>query len=170
MKTPIIAAIIATSSVADANADWFARFDSSNRLVVTGVATDDNGVLSPITLTCDGNRLTAEILTLQNATKEDVPTYEGVKVKLGYKAKNGDKQKMGLDSAPVLLPGNALGIVSVLSADQSQAIYTALGRGSRVDLELVHPELDPDITTKKVYAWGSSQALLSMHEHCPGLE
>lgn len=81
---------------------------------------------------------------------------------------------MSANAAPVVrlmvpLPGNALGIVSVLSAEQSRAPFTSIGRGSRVEMELVHPELDPDVTTntKKIYSGGFTQVFLAIHEHCP---
>jgi hypothetical protein len=172
MKTTIITAIIATSLATSANAEWFARLDSGNKLIVTGVATDDNGVLSAITLTCDSNRLKAEVLTLQNASMDDLPTYKGVKVILGYKTRQGDKLRMGLDGEPVPLLGNALGIVSTLTEEQSQALYTSISRGNRLDMELVHPDLDPDVTTnaKKVYSGGFPQAGQAMREHCAGFE
>jgi hypothetical protein len=172
MKTTIITALIAASLAADARADWFARLDNSNQLVITGVATEDSGILSTITLTCDKGRFKAEVLTLQNATKEDLPNYEGVKVIFAYKTRQGDKLKMGLDGEPVLLLGNGLGIVSNLTEEQSKALYTSIVRGNRLDMELVHPDLDPDITTtpKKIYSGGFTQFALAMSEHCPGFE
>ncbi|MQW90246.1 hypothetical protein [Sinorhizobium saheli] len=79
MKTTITAGILATSFAAaapPAHADWFARLNSGNKLVLTGVATDENGILSAITLTCDSSRLKAEIPTLQNASKDELSTYK----------------------------------------------------------------------------------------------
>lgn len=155
-----------------ASADWFARLDSNNKLVLTAVATDENGILSAITLTCDSSRLKAEILTLQNATNDELSNYQGVKVILGYKTRQGEKLKMGLDGEPVLMLGNALGIVSTLTEEQSQALYTSISRGNRLDLELVHPDLDTDVTAnaKKVYSGGFPQAGQAMREHCPDFE
>ena len=173
MKKTLVAAIaIATSlaSTSSAEASWFARLDSAGRLIVTGIATDENSILSPITLTCADGRLTAEILTQLNTTKDELPTYSGAKIILGYKTANADKTKMGLDAEPVLLIGNALGLVSKLSAEQSQAIYTAISRGTRIDLELVHPQFDYDLTPKKIYAGGSTQAFSAMNEHCSAFE
>lgn len=171
MKKTFVAAIaIATSLASSADANWFARLDSAGRLIVSGIATDDNSIMSPITLTCADGRLTAEVLTQLNTTKEELPTYAAAKIILGYKTANGDKTKMGLDAEPVLVTGNALGLVSKLSVEQSQAIYTAISHGTRIDLELVHPQFDYDLTPKKIYAAGSTQAYRAMNEHCPALE
>ncbi|WP_245440070.1 hypothetical protein [Mesorhizobium sp. Z1-4] len=154
---------------ASAHAEWFAHLDSADRLIITGVATNNDGLLSALMLTCVGGRLVAEISTQHNADSDDLPFYTGTKVVLGYKTREGAPRKMGLDGTPVVLPGGILGIVVALSDEQSEAIYTSIGRGNRLDVELVHPELIYDVGVKKVYSGGFTTAFLAMHDHCSGL-
>lgn len=42
------------------SAAWFARLDSGDRLAITGIATDKDGVSSTVTLTCADGRFAAQ--------------------------------------------------------------------------------------------------------------
>lgn len=141
MKGVIAAAFVSILSGAPANAAWFARLDSAGKLVVTGIAKDADDVSSTVTLICHKDKFSLEILTRNSAEQDDLPIFVGTKVALSYKIKGGEVRKMGLEGTPQVFVGGILGIVSTLTAEQSQAIYQSISRGYRLDVELIHPEL-----------------------------
>ncbi|MEH0293039.1 hypothetical protein V6R98_14510 [Agrobacterium sp. CCNWLW71] len=71
-----------------------------------------------------------------------------------------------MDGTPQVFVGGILGIVSTLTAEQSQAIYQSISRGYRLDVELIHPELIHDIGLKKVFSENYVQAFMGIREHC----
>ena len=162
----VLASVIATS----AYADWFTRLDSAGRLVVTGIAVDENRLLSAVTLSCSDGELYAEITTTHNAREDDRQYYFGTKVIFTYKTRDGEIRKLGLDGTPLIQPGNVLAITAKLTNEQSRAIYTSIGVGNRLDVELIHPNLIYETGVKTVYSSGFPQALQGMYHYCPGLD
>lgn len=173
MRKLAFASIVAIATAMTATpswAAWFARLDSANKLVVTGIATDKDGVASTVTLTCDAGRFGLEVLTRFNAQDDDLPIYTGTKIVLAYKTKEGEVRKMGVEGTPKVFVGDVLGIVAALSVEQSQAVYRSIARGYRLDVELIHPELIHDVGLKQVFSEGFVQALLGISEHCEGFK
>jgi hypothetical protein len=166
-----IAAVLALLMTAPAaSAAWFAHLDSAGKLMIVGVSQDPDGVSSALTLTCADQKFTIDVTTRNVGKPEDLPSYEGAKIILGYKTRDGEQQKLGLDGKPVILPGDVLAIQSTLTVDQTQAVYQSIGGGYRLDVELVQPELQTDIGVKKFYAEGFTVALMAIHDHCQGME
>ncbi|MBO9172239.1 hypothetical protein [Rhizobium sp. L245/93] len=169
MKLLIAVVLCFSMSSETASATWFARIDSGGKLIVTGVATNPDTTNTAVYLTCSGKLLTIEVLTINNAQADDLPTYRGTKIILGYKTRDGDQKKMGLDAEPIVSAGGALSIRATITEEQSAAIYTSVARGTKLDVELVHPELSEDTGIKRVLADGFSTTLSAMAANCPGL-
>ncbi|MDK4728765.1 hypothetical protein [Rhizobium phaseoli] len=169
MKVTLSAAILAAVTT-PASADWFARTDSGGELVMTGLAVNPDATNTAVYLTCKGNLLNFEVLTVNSAKADDLPDYSGTKIVLGYKTREGDQRKLGLDGKPIVSAGNALSIEANLSAEQSAAIATSVARGNRLDVEVVHPELSADKGVKKVFSGAFTTALRAMFDGCPGLK
>ncbi|MBA1343962.1 MULTISPECIES: hypothetical protein [Rhizobium] len=164
----IILGLLTTASQAEA--EWFPRLDDNGKLVVSGVAVDPDGVTNGLFLTCEDDTLTFTVLTFFTSSADDLKTYSGTKVTFASRTKEGDPVKIGTDGTPVLLPANILAIQTKLSAEQSSLVYHFIGRGQRIDIELVHPDLASDRGVKKVFALGTNTALLAIHEACPGIK
>lgn len=169
MKRMILAAVATMMLSEQTHAAWFARLDSASKLVVTGFATDSDGLSSTVTLTCNAAKFGIEISTNMNAGQEDLPLYAGTKIVLSYKTKDGEARKLGIEGTPIQV-GGGLGLVGSLSGEQSQAIYKSIGKGYRLDVELIHPELMNDARVKQVFSEGFVRALLAIHEHCEGFQ
>ncbi|CAN7261362.1 hypothetical protein LJR098_001090 [Rhizobium sp. LjRoot98] len=167
-RIALAATIIATLISSEASAAWFARLDSAGKLVVTGVATNPDATSTAIYLTCNGNRLDIEVLTVMNAKPDELTYFKGTKMLLGYKIK-GDQKELGVDAEPVVSAGGALSIRADLTPEQSGAIADSIGRGYRLDVAVVHPELGDDKGFKAVMSEGFTTATLALAEHCPGL-
>ncbi|MBY3441605.1 hypothetical protein HFN83_02885 [Rhizobium laguerreae] len=171
MYRTIIAAVTITGMMTtSASADWFARTDSGGKLILTGVAVNPDDTTTAVYLTCSNSLLNFEVLTVNNAQAGELPDYAGTKIVLGYKTREGDQRKLGLDGEPIVSAGNALSIKARLNADQSAAIATSVARGNRLDVEIVHPELSADKGVKKVFSGGFTTALHAMVVGCPGLK
>ncbi|NTG00806.1 hypothetical protein G6L33_11210 [Agrobacterium rhizogenes] len=171
MKSAILAALISSCLFSsEASATWFARTDSGGKLLVTGVAENPDQSVASVYLTCEGSIVSVEVLTEMNAPAVDIADYNGTKIVLGYKTKDGEAKKMGLNGEPVLSAGDGVAIRAKLTAEQSSALYNSIGRGRRLDVELIHPELTDDTGVKKVMADGFTSALMAMSKACPGLE
>lgn len=150
--------------------NWFARTDSGGKLILTGVAVNPDETLTAVYLTCSENLLNFEVLTVNSANADELPDYAGTKIVLGYKTREGDPRKLGLDGEPIVSAGNALSIETRLDADQSTAIATSVARGNRLDVEIVHPELSADKGVKKVFSGGFTTVLHAMVVGCAGLK
>lgn len=135
-----------------------------------GVAKGQDDLLSAVNLTCDGDRLSLSISTQHLGQKENLHYYEGTKVILGYKTKEGFERKMGVEGTVAIPAGMGLWVSTTLSPDESKAIHKSIALGNRLDVQLVHPELMYDTDVKKVYSLGFTTALLAMHELCPELK
>lgn len=168
LKSVLAVAIVSIVSAASANAAWFARLDTAGTLVVTGIAKDADDISSTVTLICSGDKFSLEILTRNNAEKNDLPVFADAKVALRYKLKGGDVRQMKLKGTPQVSAGGILSIASTLTAVQSQEIYQSISRGYRLDVELQHPELIHDIGVKTVFSENYVQASMGIHEHCKG--
>ncbi|MBB2713323.1 hypothetical protein N2597_11295 [Rhizobium sophoriradicis] len=134
-----------------------------------GVAINPDETTTATYLTCNGSLLTFEVLTVNSAKPNELADYQGAKIVLGYKTREGDQRKVALDGKPIVSAGDALSIRASMTAEQSAAIATSIGRGSRLDVEIVHPELSTDMGVKKVFSGGFTTALLAMAAECPGL-
>jgi primosomal replication protein N len=167
VKRMILGAVATIILSGQTNAAWFARLDSASNLVVTGFATDSGGLSSMVTLTCKAAKFGIEISTNMNAGKEDLPLYAGNKIVLSYKTEDGEVRKLGVEGTPTQV-GGGLSFRSSLSSEQSQAIYRSIGKGYRLDVELVHPELATESGVKQVFSEGFVRALLAIQEHCGG--
>jgi hypothetical protein len=155
---------------ASSHAAWFVRLDSANRLVVTGIATDNEGVSSTVTLTCTEGPFAVEILTRSNVQKDDLPSYSGTQVTIAYQVKGGEVKKLQLTGVPVVVAGGVLGIVSDLSMEQSKAVFTSIGRGYPLELEIMHPELLHDVGKKLITKENFPQAQIAISDHCQGFQ
>ncbi|MBY3123480.1 hypothetical protein [Rhizobium laguerreae] len=168
---PLVAFFVAIFlSATSVSAAWFARLDSGGRLVVTGVAVNPDETNTAVYLTCSGETFDIEVLTVFNAKSDELSYFKGTKVILGYKTKTGDEKKMGLDGEPVVSAGGALSIRANLTSEQSSAINDSIGRGRRLDVELVHPELTDDKGVKKVLAEGFTTMTLAIAAECPSIK
>ncbi|MGO6853884.1 hypothetical protein ACCS68_26220 [Rhizobium beringeri] len=171
MYRTIIAAITVTCMMTtSASADWFARTDSGGKLILTGVVVNPDDTTTAVYLTCSDNVLNFEVLTVNNAKASELPEYKGTKIVLGYKTREGEHRKLGLDGEPIVSAGDALSIKANLAPDQSAAIATSVARGNRLDVEIVHPALSADKGVKKVFSGGFTTALRAMLVGCPGLK
>ncbi|EJC75757.1 hypothetical protein Rleg10DRAFT_5602 [Rhizobium leguminosarum bv. trifolii WSM2012] len=170
MRRIVIAAIILAGIATNASAAWFARVDSGGKLVITGVAVNPDETNTAVYLTCRGETFDIEVLTVFNAKSYELSYFKGTKVILGYKTKTGDEKKMGLDGEPVVSAGGALSIRATLTGEQSSAINDSIGRGYRLDVELVHPELTDDTGVKKVLTEGFATMTLAIAAECPAIK
>jgi hypothetical protein len=152
------------------SAAWFARLDSGDRLAITGIATDKDGVSSTVTLTCADGWFAVEVLTRSNAQLVDLSSYSGTKVAISYKVRGGEVKKMQVEGVPKLVAGGILGIVSDLSVEQSRAVFASIARGYPLDIEIAHPDLIYDVGRKHIAAENFSQATIATSDHCQGLK
>ncbi|WP_343226780.1 hypothetical protein [Rhizobium laguerreae] len=155
---------------ATSHAEWFARTDIGGRLVLTGIAVNPDKTSTATYLICDGALLTLEVLTVNSAKPAELPDYKGTKIVLGYKTREGDQRKVGLDGEPIISAGDALSIRASLTAEQSSAIAASIGRGYRLDVEIIHPELSADRGVKIVSSGASITALQAIAAGCPELK
>jgi hypothetical protein len=167
MRTILTAALILAVIATDSSAAWFARVDSGGKLVITGVAVNPDETNTAVFLTCSGETFDIEVLTVLYVKSDELSYFKGTKVILGYKTKTGDERKMGLDGEPGVSAGGALSIRATLTSEQSSAINDSIGRGRRLDVELVHPELTDDKGVKKVLAEGFTTMMLAIAAECP---
>ncbi len=152
-----------------AYASWFARSDGAGKLVLTGVAINPDETNAVMYLTCEGDRLDIEAVTAFSAKQSELESYQGAKIILGYKTKDGERRRLGLDGEPRVLPGHTLSLVAHMSTDQSSKIASAIARGDRLDFELVHPELGSDLGVKKVFN-DTLVSSFALREQCPGVK
>lgn len=160
-----LAALVLASS--NASADWFPRVNEGGKLVITGVAVDPQDVSNAVYLTCKDDKFALTVLTLQNASEDDLSSYSGAKVIFASRNKEGDPVKFGADGEPVLNAGDILAIRTELTSAQSSQMLEFIARGQRVDVELVHSELTSDQGPKKVYSGGFTTALVALSKFCP---
>ncbi len=152
-----------------AHAGWFARLDSAGKLILTGVGDNPDETQTVVYLTCEGDRLDLEAVIAFSAKQSELESYQGAKVILGYKSKDGERKRLGLDAVPRVLPGHTLSLIAHMSSDQSSKIASNIVRGDRLDFELVHPELGSDLGVKKVFN-DTLVSSFALREQCPGVK
>lgn len=150
-------------------AAWYPRLDSGGKLIVTGVAINPDKTTTAIYLTCSAERLKLEVLTAFNGEADDLVSFAGTKIILGFKNELGESKKMGLEGVPVVSAGGLLSVDAELTSEQSRMLAKSIARGYRLDVELVHTALVSDRGAKAIMSDGYTGALLAMAENCPAL-
>ncbi len=124
-----------------ANAQWYARNDNAENLVVTAVMKDQDELTLLSYLTCNDKQLTWTFET--NSTTSDLSDYKPTKIAI-HVPRSEPIYNFSLAAKPILMPSGTISFQGSMNSSDTKDFLSTLGQGRKIHVKIDGEQLSTD--------------------------
>ncbi|MEN5278109.1 hypothetical protein ABE527_14300 [Brucella sp. TWI432] len=146
-----------------ANAQWYARNDNADNLVVTAVMKDQDELTLVSYLTCEDKRLTWTFET--NSITTDLSDYKPTSIAINV-PRSEPIYSLDLAAEPILMPSGTISFQGRMNTSETKTFLNTLGQGRKIHVKIDGEQLSTDDIQVTISALFSSLTAPLLKKSC----